>query len=98
MSLDKKNTYVKNSHLCFNCLSVGHRTKDCRCSGRCHRCGKLHHASLHEESTPTNPVESSSIRSTTEKTRDSTSSNADSTWESTALTSTTTPHVREYTA
>ena len=30
MTLDKKNTYVKNSHLCFNCLSVGHRTKDCQ--------------------------------------------------------------------
>ena len=100
MSLDKKNTYVRHNHLCFNCLFVGHRTKDCRCSGRCHRCGKLqHHTSLHKEPTPTtNPVQSSSIRSTAEQTRYSTSSNADSTRESTALTSNTTPHVRESTA
>ena len=42
MSTDAKHTYVKSNHLCFNCLYPGHRTKECRSSGRCKHCGKMH--------------------------------------------------------
>ena len=47
MAQDRKHSYVWDNKLCFNCLSVGHRTKDCKNSGRCHKCSKAQHTSLH---------------------------------------------------
>ncbi len=69
MNHDKKNSYIKNNHLCSNCLSAGHKTQDCRSPGRCQKCGKSHHTSLHQESTSTNLVETPAFHSTSEHTR-----------------------------
>ncbi|XGW34576.1 hypothetical protein V3C99_018482 [Haemonchus contortus] len=37
---------VKELHLCFNCLSNQHHTRDCRSKRTCKFCGKRHHSSL----------------------------------------------------
>ena len=43
----------------FNCLSAGHRTKYCRSSGWCRKCGKTHHTSLHRDTVTAPPAEAS---------------------------------------
>ena len=55
MPIESKNSHVKNSRLCYNCLGNGHRTKDCRSTARCKNCGKSHHTLLHIDYTPAAP-------------------------------------------
>ena len=47
MSLDNRNIQVRSMRLCLNCLSSGHKTKECRSIARCKKCNKPHHTSLH---------------------------------------------------
>ena len=49
MSVSQRSVHIKNNKCCSNCLIPGHKTKECRNSGRCRRCGKRHHTTLHQE-------------------------------------------------
>ncbi|XP_062540830.1 uncharacterized protein LOC134208888 [Armigeres subalbatus] len=46
MRVDERRNVVKNSDLCFNCLSRGHAAKFCS-RGTCRVCGQRHHSLLH---------------------------------------------------
>ena len=67
MSIDSKNAHVRSNHLCFNCLSSGHRTKDCRTFRWCRKCGRTHHTSLHRDVVVTPPAEASVVHPTAEQ-------------------------------
>ncbi len=54
MSHDSKLSTVKIHSLCFNCLSSGHFTKNCKSSHRCKKCQRLHHTLMHLESESNN--------------------------------------------
>lgn len=41
--------FVKNSNLCYNCLSSLHQVKHCKSSNKCKVCNKSHHSVLHIE-------------------------------------------------
>lgn len=47
-SLDQKWNFVYDKKLCFNCLGF-HISSKCQSNGRCVKCGKKHHTSLHEK-------------------------------------------------
>ena len=49
MSVSQRSVHIKNNKCCSNCLIPGHKTKECRNSGRCRRCGKRHHTTLHQD-------------------------------------------------
>ena len=49
LSVDEKITFVKDNHVCENCLRSGHTTQQCR-SGGCHVCGDKHHTLLCDRS------------------------------------------------
>lgn len=40
-------SFVKQQHLCFNCLSTNHMSRDCSNQRRCKICNGLHHSLLH---------------------------------------------------
>ncbi|XP_055585104.1 uncharacterized protein LOC129737956 [Uranotaenia lowii] len=40
---------VRASGVCYNCLTKGHRSKDCPSTKNCQKCGKRHHTQLHED-------------------------------------------------
>ncbi|KAI5644381.1 putative peptidase (DUF1758) domain-containing protein [Phthorimaea operculella] len=46
-SPEKRSEYVKEHHLCFNCLSFGHSVFNCRQKSTCKLCGRRHHSLLH---------------------------------------------------
>lgn len=45
LSLTKRKDKAKEAGLCFNCLSRGHSSKDCK-AGNCNRCDKKHNSLL----------------------------------------------------
>ncbi len=47
MSVEARSKHVKGSNSCFNCLGVGHRTRECKSTNRCKTCAKSHHTLLH---------------------------------------------------
>ena len=49
MNTDNRKVHVRNSSAYFNCLGEGHRTKDCKSTGHCQKCSKLHHTLLHRD-------------------------------------------------
>ena len=49
MSVIQRSVPIKNNKCCSNCLIPGHKTKEFRNSGRCRRCGKRHHTTLHQD-------------------------------------------------
>ena len=63
-SMEAKQEYVRLNNLYFNCLSPGHRTRDCSSSNRCRRCGGSHHTCLHEDRVPPSPTEAHVTQST----------------------------------
>ena len=54
-SLNAQRTLVKQKHLCFNCLGIGHSVKDCSSKVHCHTCAKMHHSLLHPPSNQLSP-------------------------------------------
>ncbi|KAJ8722107.1 hypothetical protein PYW08_004509 [Mythimna loreyi] len=48
MKLDERTEFVKNKHLCFNCLGLGHSVKKCNLRVSCQKCHRRHHSLLHE--------------------------------------------------
>lgn len=48
MKLSERTDYVKNKHLCFNCLAPGHSVKRCKLPVSCQKCRRRHHSLLHE--------------------------------------------------
>ena len=67
MNTESKTSYVKSIHLCFNCLPAGHHTKECRSSGQCKRCSKMHHTSFHREVGTNLPAEASAVHPAAEQ-------------------------------
>ena len=57
LSITEKRDKVKILKVCFNCLRLGHQTKDCKSKNTCQKCQKKHHTMLHDDS----------IRKTSEK-------------------------------
>ena len=57
---DRKNV-AYNSKLCFNCLSSGHVTKDCKSKSSCKKCQARHNTLLHVEPHSKNGETSSSV-------------------------------------
>lgn len=45
----KRQEYVQNNKLCFNCLSPTHSVLKCRQPTSCRKCGRRHHTTLHFE-------------------------------------------------
>ena len=45
-------THVKTNRLCYNCLSPGHKTNDCRSNGRCRTCQSKHNTLVHQDQAP----------------------------------------------
>ena len=50
LSITEKRDIVKILKVCFNCLPLGHQTKDCKSKNTCPKCQKKHHTMLHDES------------------------------------------------
>ena len=57
---DKKNV-AYNSKLCFNCLSSGHVTKDCKSKSSCKKCQVRHNTLLHVKPHSKNTETSNSV-------------------------------------
>ena len=58
----QRNEHVKNSRLCYNCLSHSHGTRDCTSTHFCRTCGGRHHTLLHRPSVPAPPPPSTTAR------------------------------------
>ena len=69
MAVDDKNAHVKGFGYCFNCLGHGHRTRDCRSSSRCKKCGKNHRSCLHKDSSSAAPTTDNAAASNTAVTK-----------------------------
>lgn len=58
-SIDDRFATAKRVRVCFNCLKPGHYPNQCQSPGRCNKCQKLHHTSIHRAPVPrqesTNP-------------------------------------------
>ncbi|CAG7733021.1 unnamed protein product, partial [Allacma fusca] len=50
LSISDRKKAVMEKHMCFNCLKLGHSSKQCQNSTMCKKCGKKHHTMIHEES------------------------------------------------
>ena len=48
-SLSDRTNFVKEKHLCYNCLHVGHGTYVCRNKARCTKCNRKHHDLIHDD-------------------------------------------------
>ncbi|KAJ0175975.1 hypothetical protein K1T71_008149 [Dendrolimus kikuchii] len=48
METKERRKYVKNKHLCFNCLIPGHTVYKCKLRVSCQICNRRHHSLLHE--------------------------------------------------
>ena len=61
VTVEARSAHIKSSNSCFNCLGMGHRTRECRCTVKCKRCNRSHHTLLHREkvSNESNSVQSS---------------------------------------
>lgn len=46
---NKRQEFVQNNKLCFNCLSPTHAAMKCRQPTSCKKCGRRHHTTLHFE-------------------------------------------------
>jgi len=59
---DFKSTWMRDSGLCFSCLSTGHMARDCKKKRKCglNGCDRYHHRILHDESR-TNAVRETSL-------------------------------------
>ncbi len=51
MTLDERQKYVLNNDICFKCLNVGHRSKECAKKKTCGVCTMTHPTSLHRYTT-----------------------------------------------
>ena len=49
LTVEERFEVVKKARLCFNCLSSGHDSKECRSSYKCSICQKNHNYLLHKE-------------------------------------------------
>ena len=56
--LPQKMSHIQARNLCSNCLAGGHVTSACKSTYRCRECSQLHHTSIHQHSTTTSPVNS----------------------------------------
>lgn len=55
LSTPNKHKFVKEKHLCLNCLGTAHSVKDCKSKRTCSQCNKKHHTWLHLTSTNLTP-------------------------------------------
>ena len=76
MTPDQKQSHVRSHNLCFNCLYPGHKIKNCKNTGKCHKCSKSHHTSLHREIPTVTANQSSATTQDSRKASDTVSINA----------------------
>ena len=50
MSVKKRKDAIYQLKACFNCLKLGHSSKECPSTQSCRNCNKRHHTHLHDES------------------------------------------------
>ena len=53
-TVEQHKEHIRESKLCFNCLTHGHVASVCQNRGKCRSCGRGHHTLLHEEPSPAN--------------------------------------------
>ena len=46
MTPDQKQSHVRSHNLCFNCLYPGHKIKNCKNTGKCHKCSTIVHREI----------------------------------------------------
>ena len=56
MSVHHRGDHMRTRRLCFNYLSPGHNSSDCRSPSRCRTCGGKHHTMVHRETNYANPT------------------------------------------
>ena len=52
LSIADRFAQTKAEKRCYNCLSLGHQSKDCKSTRRCSTCSGLHHTLLHRTDVP----------------------------------------------
>lgn len=57
MKPSDRGIYVKNSKICFNCLTPGHTSMKCRVPQSCRICNRRHHSLLHLPYRISKPIE-----------------------------------------
>ena len=67
MSLPERKTVIHKKGLCFGCLGVGHRSRDCRVRHTCQVCGKKHPTLLHDYGSQQDPTVHVAASATPEK-------------------------------
>ncbi|XP_017485298.1 PREDICTED: uncharacterized protein LOC108373869 isoform X2 [Rhagoletis zephyria] len=71
LSIQDRKKFVRDNHMCLNCLSQSHLIKDCRSPHNCAHCQERHNSSLHDDalsknsSTPRVHKASSQVATTT---------------------------------
>ena len=58
---EKRLQMAKQQSACTNCLTVGHKPKDCRSIKRCRTCNGRHHSLLHLETRISKPADSNQL-------------------------------------
>ena len=56
LSFKERQQKVFNLHLCYNCLSSRHSSKECRSGFTCKTCNERHHSLLHRDRSELSPV------------------------------------------
>ena len=56
-------SHVTSKNLCSNCLAVGHATDVCKSTYRCRDCGQKHHTTIHQDTTPSTTIHSTTVQS-----------------------------------
>ena len=56
LSFKERQQKVLNLHLCYNCLSSRHSSKECRSGFTCKTCNERHHSLLHRDRSELSPV------------------------------------------
>ena len=52
LDVESRRKFVQEGKLCFNCMRLGHISKNCPSQSRCRLCGKSHNTLLHVDNPP----------------------------------------------
>ncbi|XP_041630638.1 uncharacterized protein [Drosophila kikkawai] len=61
LDVGSRRTFVRDTKLCFNCLSRSHQVSDCNSSNTCRQCNARHHTLVHPEESRSIPSASAQM-------------------------------------